>query len=122
LIVRIILILACSISGYAIVYYTSESNSTLIIKSLGGFIFGLLIALSVIGIEKEIRKLSLKVIIGGVAGMIIGLLIALIFGFGLNLVSKIRENQQVIPWIYLLITGIFGYIGLFLGSKKSRRV
>lgn len=118
MIVRIILILACSISGYAIVYYTSESNSTLIIKSLGGFIFGLLIALSVIGIEKEIRKLSLKVIIGGVAGMIIGLLIALIFGFGLNLVSKIRENQQVIPWIYLLITGIFGYIGLFLGSKK----
>lgn len=118
MIVRIILILACSISGYAIVYYTSESNSTLIIKSVGGFIIGLFIALSVIGIEKEIRKLSLKVIIGGVAGMIIGLLIALIFGFGLNFVSKIRENQQVIPWIYLLITGIFGYLGLFLGSKK----
>lgn len=118
MIVRIILILACSISGYAIVYYTSESNSNLIIKSLGGLIIGLLIAFSVIGIEKEIRKLSLKVIIGGVAGMIIGLLIALIFGFGLNFVSKIRENQQVIPWIYLLITGIFGYIGLSLGSKK----
>jgi len=118
LIVRIILIMACSISGCAIVYYTSESNSTLIIKSAGGFIIGLLIALSVIGIEKEIRKLSLKVIIGGVAGMIIGLLIALIFGFGLNFVSKIRENQQAIPWIYLLITGIFGYLGLFLGSKK----
>ncbi|KUG21848.1 membrane-associated protein [hydrocarbon metagenome] len=110
--------MACSISGYAIVYYTSESNSNLIIKSLGGLIIGLLIAFSVIGIEKEIRKLSLKVIIGGVAGMIIGLLIALIFGFGLNFVSKIRENQQVIPWIYLLITGIFGYIGLSLGSKK----
>lgn len=118
MIVRIILILACSISGYAIVYYTSESNSTLIIKSVGGFIIGLLIALSVIGIEKEIRKLSLKVIIGGVAGMIIGLLIALIFGFGLNFVSKIMENQQVLPWVYLLITGIFGYLGLFLGSKK----
>lgn len=118
LIVRIILIMACSISGYAIVYYTSESNSTLIFKSVGGFIIGLLIALSVIGIEKEIRKLSLKVIIGGVAGMIIGLMIALIFGFGLNFVSKIRENQQAIPWIYLLITGIFGYLGLFLGSKK----
>ncbi len=118
MIVRIILIMACSISGYAIVYYTSESNSTLIFKSVGGFIIGLLIALSVIGIEKEIRKLSLKVIIGGVAGMIIGLMIALIFGFGLNFVSKIRENQQAIPWIYLLITGIFGYLGLFLGSKK----
>jgi uncharacterized protein YacL len=118
LVVRIILILACSISGYAILYYTSESNSHLIFKSIGGFIIGLLIALSVIRIEKEIRKLSLKVIVGGVAGMIVGLLIALIFGFGLNFVSKIRENQQVIPWIYLLITGIFGYLGLFLGSKK----
>ncbi len=118
MIVRIILILACSISGYAILYYTSEFNSHLIFKSIGGFIIGLLIALSVIRIEKEIRKLSLKVIVGGVAGMIVGLLIALIFGFGLNFVSKIRENQQVIPWIYLLITGIFGYLGLFLGSKK----
>ena len=122
MVVRIILILACSISGYAILYYTSESNSHLIFKSIGGFIIGLLIALSVIRIEKEIRKLSLKVIVGGVAGMIVGLLIAFLFGFGLNFVSKIRENQQVVPWIYLLITGIFGYLGLFLGSKKNRRV
>jgi len=90
----------------------------LILKSIIGFIIGLLIALLVIRIEKEIRKLSIKVIIGGVAGMIVGLLIALIFGFGLNFVSKIRENQQVIPWIYLFITGVFSYLGLVLGSKK----
>lgn len=118
LIVRIILILACSISGYAIAYYTSTSDSYLILESITGFIIGLLIALLVIRIEKEIRKLSIKVIIGGVAGMILGLLIALIFGFGLNFVSKIRENQQVVPWIYLFITGIFSYLGLVLGSKK----
>ena len=117
MIIRIILLLACSISGYAISYYTS-SDSFLILKSLAGFIIGLLIALIVIKIEKDIRKLSLKVIIGGVAGMIIGLLIALIFSFGLNFVSKIRENQQAVPWIYLLITGIFSYLGLALGSKK----
>lgn len=117
MIIRIILLLACSISGYAIAYYTS-SNSFLILKSFIGCIIGLLIALIVIKIEKDIRKLSLKVIVGGVAGMIVGLLIALIFGFGLNFVSKIRENQQVVPWIYLLITGIFSYLGLALGSKK----
>ena len=34
------------------------------------------------------------------------------------MVSKIRENQQVVPWIYLLLTGILGYLGLALGSKK----
>ena len=117
LIVRSILILACSISGLAIAYYTS-SSSYLILESIGGFIIGLLIALLVIKIEKDIRKLSLRVIVGGLVGMIVGLLIALILGFGLSLVSKIRENQQVVPWIYLLITGIFGYLGLVVGSKK----
>jgi uncharacterized protein YacL len=118
LIVRIILILACSISGYAIAYYTSASNSYLILESIGGFIIGLLLALLVIKIEIDIRKLSIKVIIGGAVGMIAGLIIALILGFGLNFVSKIRDNQQTVPWIYLLITGIFGYLGLVLGSKK----
>ncbi len=117
MVIKIILILACSISSYAISYY-SFSDPFLILKSLAGFIVGLLIALSVIQIEKEIRKLSLKVIIGGVAGTMIGLLIALIFSFGLNFVSKIRENLQAVPWIYLLITGIFSYLGLVLGSKK----
>ncbi len=117
MIVRIILILACSISGYFIAYL-HLFGFFLDLKSIAGFIIGLLIALIVIKIEKDIRKLSLKVIVGGVAGMIIGLLIALIFSFGLNFVSKIRENQQAVPWIYLLITGIFGYLGLVLGSKK----
>ena len=117
MIIRFILIAACSISGYAIAYYTS-SDPFLILKSVAGFIIGLLIALIVIKIEKDIRKLSLKVIVGGVAGMIIGLLIALIFSFGLSFVSKIRENEQAVPWVYLIITGIFSYLGLALGSKK----
>ena len=119
MIIRIILILACSISGYAIAYYTATPNSSyLIFESIIGLIIGLLVALLVIKMEKDIRKLSLRIIIGGVVGMIIGLLIALIMGFGLNMVSKIRENQQVVPWIYLLLTGILGYLGLVLGSKK----
>jgi uncharacterized protein YacL len=60
----------------------------------------------------------LKIILGGVSGMVVGLLIALILGYGLNMVSNIGENQQVVPWIYLLLTGILGYLGLTLGSKK----
>jgi uncharacterized protein YacL len=119
LIIRILLILACSISGYAIAYYMAAPNSSYwIFESAIGFIIGLSVALLVIKIEKDIRKLSLRIIAGGVAGMIVGLLIALILGFGLNMVSKIRENQQIVPWIYLLLTGILGYLGLVLGSKK----
>jgi uncharacterized protein YacL len=120
LIMRTILVLACSISGGAIAYYLSVApNSSYIIpKSIFGLIIGLFVALSVIRMEKDIRKISLKIIVGGVVGMIIGLLIALILAFGLNMVSKIRENQQIIPWIYLLLTGVLSYLGLVLGSKK----
>jgi len=119
LIIRIILILACAISGAAIAFYSSAPDSSyLIFETIGGFIIGLLIALLVIKAEQNIRKLSLKIIAGGVVGMVIGLLIALILGFGLSLVSQISENPQVIFWIYLLLTGILGYFGLVLGSKK----
>lgn len=119
MIIRILLVLACSISGSAIAYYTADPNSSyLIIQSIAGLIIGLSVALLVIRLEKDLRKISLKIIVGGVVGMIIGLLVALILGFGLNMVSKIRQNQQIIPWIYLLLTGILGYLGLVLGSKK----
>ncbi|HDQ03546.1 MAG TPA: PIN domain nuclease [Deltaproteobacteria bacterium] len=119
LIIRIILILACSVSGLWIAFYSSVPDSSYrILETVGGFIIGLLIALLVIKVEQDIRKLSLKIIAGGVAGMIIGLLIALILGFGLSLVTKISENPRVVPWIYLLLTGILGYLGLVLGSKK----
>jgi len=119
LVIRVLLVLACSISGSAIAYYTATPNSSyLIAQSIIGLIIGLFVAVLVIRLEKDLRKISLRIITGGVVGMIVGLLIALILGFGLNMVSKIRENQQIIPWIYLLLTGILGYLGLVLGSKK----
>ena len=118
MIIRIILILACSISGYFIAFYSASESPYLYYESIAGFIIGLCVALLVIKVEKDIRKLSLKIILGGVSGMVVGLLIALILGYGLNMVSNIGENQQVVPWIYLLLTGILGYLGLTLGSKK----
>lgn len=123
MIIRTILVLACSISGAAIAYYLATPNSSyLIFESIIGLIIGSLVAILVIKLEKDIRQLSLKIIVGGVTGMIIGLLIALTLGFSLNMVSKIRENQQIVPWIYLLMTVILGYLGLVLGSKKIEEI
>ena len=51
--------------------------------------------------------------------MIAGLLIALIFGFGLSFVSKIRENQQVIPWILLIDNGDIQLSGSCLRVEKN---
>jgi uncharacterized protein YacL len=105
------LVLACSLSGLFIAhgYYGFPI-------SLVGLFIGLIIALFVIQIEESIRKVSLRVIFGGVVGMIVGLLIAVMLAYGLNFVSL--ENQQVVPWIYALLTGILAYLGLLIGSKK----
>ena len=116
MVVRIILIAACSISGFFIAYLTYPTSQWWTWPV--GFILGLLIALFVIRIEQDIRKISLRVILGGVAGMMIGLLIAFLLAYGLNFVSAIRENQTILPWVYALLTGSMAYLGLVLGSKK----
>jgi uncharacterized protein YacL len=113
LIVRFLLILSCSVSGYFIAfsYYGFP-------RSLIGLFSGLLIALFVIQIEQAIRKISFRTIFGGVVGIIVGLFIAFLLAYGLSFVSNIMERQQVVPWIYALLTGIMGYLGLVIGSKK----
>jgi uncharacterized protein YacL len=114
LIVRALLVLACGASGYSIAYQSYDQWWAWVVGSL----LGLLIALFVIQMEKAIRKVSLRVILGGVVGMLIGLLIAFLFAYGLSFVSNIMEKRQVVPWIYTLLTGTMGYLGLVLGSKK----
>lgn len=118
MIVKFLLILTCSASGYSIAYHSYDQWW----KWVVGLCIGVLIALFVIQIEQAIRKVSLRVILGGVVGMIIGLLIAFLFAYGLSFVSNIMEKRQVVPWIYALLTGIMGYMGLVLGSKKVEEV
>lgn len=109
--VRILLVLACSLSGLFIVHVYYGFPIAII-----GLFIGFLIALFVIQIEESIRKVSLRVIFGGVVGMLIGLLIVYLLAYGLKFVSM--EKQQVVPWVYALLTGIMAYLGLLIGSKK----
>ncbi|HEU19827.1 MAG TPA: TRAM domain-containing protein [Deltaproteobacteria bacterium] len=113
-VIRLFLIAACSISGY---FIAQEYDFPL---SLIGLVSGLLIALFVIQIEQAIRKLSLKVIFGGVIGTIVGLLIAFLFAYGLKFIPA-WEKQKIVPLelIYVLLTLSLGYLGLVLGSKKG---
>ncbi len=116
LVIRFILIIACSLSGYFIAF-----NYTSFPVSLLGLLAGFLVAIFVIQLEQAIRKVSLRVIFGGVIGTIIGLLIAFLFAYGLSFVS-ILERQDIAPWIYVLLTCILGYLGLVIGSKKSEEL
>jgi len=112
LLIRFLLILACSISGYFIVFHYNGSFAVL------GLFSGLLIALLVMLVERVIRKMPLRTIFGGVVGMFIGLFIAFFLVYGLSFITNISEKRQVVPWIYFLITGIMGFLGTELGSTK----
>ena len=116
LIIRFLLILACSVSGYFIGYLTA-SKSSVLIYSILGLLLGFIVAIFVIQIEQGIRKVPLKVIFGGVIGTIVGLIIAFLFAFGLTFVNI--GDKQAVPWIYVLLTCTLGYLGLVIGSKRS---
>ncbi len=124
MIIKILLMAACSISGYFIASsYKDQFNLYGFPIALIGLLSGFLIAISVIRAEQAIRKVSLRVIFGGVVGMIIGLFIAFFLAYGLNFVGVTSwEKQQVAPWIYALLTGIMGYLGLVIGSKKIEEI
>ncbi len=115
MIVRLLLVGACSASGYFIVlkYYPFP-------LSVIGLVSGLFLSIFVIKVEQAIRKLPLRVIFGGVIGTLVALLIAFFLTCGMKVMPGIGKNETV-PWgyIYLLITFILGYLGLVLGAKKG---
>lgn len=113
LIIRFLLVVACSISGYYIALHNFDTPFQWL-----GLVIGFIIALFVIQAEQAIGKISLKVIFGSVVGMLIGLVLAFLLTFGLKFVSNIRENQDLAFWIYTLLSVIMSYLGLVIGSKK----
>jgi hypothetical protein len=109
-IIRLLLVVACSVSGYfiALEYYDFPF-------SLVGFVIGFLIAIFVIQIEQTVRKVSLRIILGGVVGIIIGFLIAFLIVSGLRIIPN-WEKQEMVPWeyVYIILMFVLGYLGLFL--------
>lgn len=116
MILKLFLVFVCAVSGFFVAYlsYPIESWWTWPL----GVVAGILLALLVIKLEHDLRKLSVRVIVGGVIGCVVGLIIAFMFAYGLNFVNKIRENQAIIPWIYAILTVAMGYLGLVLGARK----
>jgi uncharacterized protein YacL len=79
---------------------------------------GLALGLLVILIERGIRRVPLKVTIGGAIGLVLGLMLAnvLINSF----FSGILEGLGIQFSGYFLINSALGYLGLLLGLKKGK--
>lgn len=115
LIIRFLLILVCSVSGFFIArgHYGFP-------QSLIGLLFGFIVSIIVIQIEQVIRKVSIRSIAGGVVGTIIGLSIASLIAYSLRFWAN--QAQEIVTWIYVALTCILGYLGLVIGSKKSEEI
>jgi uncharacterized protein YacL len=113
-ILRLLLVVACSVSGYLLASHLpithTLGNWINWVGALAGFIFALL-ALS---IEKIIKKAPLKVIFGGTFGLFLGLVIAQLLGYAFSGL----QNSAIRISISVILSCVFGYIGLVLGGKK----
>lgn len=116
MIVRFLLILTCSISGFFIARTYCDFPLSLI-----GLFPGFLVSIFVMRFEQAIRRVPLRVIFGGAVGTITGLLIALLLVYSLRF-TGVWINHEIVTWIYVLLTCILGYLGLVLGWKKFEEI
>lgn len=113
-ILRLLLVVACSVSGYLLATHLPVSDTWGVWIKWVGALTGFIFALLALSIEKIIKKAPLKVIFGGTFGLFLGLLIAQLLGYAFSGL----QNSAIRISISVILSCIFGYIGLVLGGKK----
>jgi uncharacterized protein YacL len=104
-------------SGILIGYYVSTQIETQIGK-LEGMSIGFGVTVLIILTELLFRRVSLKIIIGGILGFIIGLTSANIVAAPLKLVPL---ERSIVNFILLLLNAFFGYLGITIGIREGER-
>jgi uncharacterized protein YacL len=112
-ILRSLLLLICGVSGYHLATAFSPSP----FAGWWGILGGLLLAGLALLMERRIKRVPLRSLLGSFIGLILGIMVA-------NLISNalfpnLLNNQQMILPLYGLLYGICGYIGIRIGFKKG---
>lgn len=120
LILKMTLIVICAFGGYLI----ADQMSMTTFAGYGrwvrwaGVLAGIFFALIGLSVEKLIKHISLKVLAGGTIGLVVGLSIAKLIGFGFASL----QNTTISVVIYIILSCIFGYVGMVLGSIKIEEI
>jgi uncharacterized protein YacL len=112
-ILRSLLLLICGVSGY----YLATAFSPSPFVGWWGILGGLLLAGFALLMERRMKRVPLRNLLGSFIGLILGIMVA-------NLISNalfpnLFNNQQMILPLYGLLYGICGYIGIRIGFKKG---
>jgi uncharacterized protein YacL len=113
-ILRILLLAATGFSGYFLAQHMVPSPEA----GLWGWGIGLAVGVLVILGERSIRRVPLRVTIGGAIGLVLGLMLAnvLINSF----LYGVLEGLGIQFSAYILINSTLGYLGMLLGLKKGK--
>jgi uncharacterized protein YacL len=110
---KVLLIAVCSVGGYFIAAQT-DSLAYYRWAPWAGVMAGLFFAILALSVEKLIKHLPIKLIVGGTIGLVVGLSIAKLIGYAFTSLA----NNTIRISIYVILSFIFGYIGMVLGSIK----
>ncbi|MDO8426298.1 MAG: PIN domain-containing protein [Deltaproteobacteria bacterium] len=111
IIMRSLLVLFASASGYFITFQIAGSKFAYI-----GFISGLLIAALALIFEERVKRAPLRIVAGGAVGLITGLIVANLLTYPLMINN---DNRYLELSAYLLANCVIGYLGLSIGMKKG---
>lgn len=103
--------------GMLLGYYASTQLSDQVGR-IEGMAIGLGATILIILTEYLFRRVSLKVIAGGILGFILGLMAANIIATPLKFVPL---ERSIVNFILLLMNGFFGYIGVTIGIREGEK-
>lgn len=114
IVVQILLLFVTTFSGYFIfkeIFFGS-------IPPLLGALFGAILGYLILKLERKLKDIPLKLIIGALLGTIVGLVIANLFIS--KLLLTFTNNISLGLPIYVLFYFVMGYLGLRIGVEKSK--
>ncbi len=117
LVLKVLLFIVCSVSGYVIADKT-QSLSGFRWAPWAGSLVGAVAALLALSVEKLIKHIPLKGLLGGTVGLVVGLSVARLIGYGFI----VLDNPIIQVAVYVVLSCIFGYIGIVLGSTKIEEI
>ena len=98
--------------GTLLGYYVSTQLYDQVSKT-EGMVIGFGVSVLIILTEFLFRRVSLKVIVGGILGFILGLMSASIIAAPLK--------RSIVNFILLLMNGFFGYTGIMIGIREGEK-
>ncbi|HEX9020618.1 MAG TPA: PIN domain nuclease, partial [Nitrospirota bacterium] len=113
ILIRILFVFLGMLFGY---YVSTQLYDQ--VSKIEGVAIGFGVTVFIILTEFLFRRVSLKVIVGGILGFILGLMSANLIAAPLKLVPL---ERSIVNFILLLMNGFFGYIGITIGIREGER-